>query len=195
MVHGERVGPGLTPVPLSRYQAGVLRRAYVSGAVQSNPMLNLLGHSPLMHLMLMFGMLPLPPHEHVHFYFTGNRRYANVLVTNGESHGLLLCQALPPSERKRIPFTGFALEVVERASLPFLKVATPPQDKAVQRLALDHIQTTAQQFQKASLSPDERTRSISMFDQPGPLSDLAKARQTILAGANPHAVWADRFLS
>jgi len=73
-----------------------------------------------------------------HFHFTGNRRYRNVLVTDGESFGLLSQEAdgLSKAGKGQSPTR---LEVITASALPFALVSRKPRKEAILRFYAAHV--------------------------------------------------------
>jgi len=73
-----------------------------------------------------------------HFHFTGNRRYRNVLVTDGESFGLLSQEAdgLSKAGKGQSPTR---LEVIMASALPFALVSRKPRKEAILRFYAAHV--------------------------------------------------------
>ena len=115
------------PLHLSGSQARTLGQAYSDGRVVTEPLFNRLTQTAAGRALASLGLHLLPaPRPVAHFGFEGNRPYGMTAVGNGEAFGLLSWETTHDGSA---PTVGpMRLELVQQASLPFLTVATPPDD-------------------------------------------------------------------
>lgn len=185
----------LVPMALSAKQIALFKKTYTSGEVISEPLQNgLVFAGGKLKDIWASGLMGLyvDPLNPVHFHFEGNRRYANQIVSNGETFGLLTHQALSPRERQRIGATTMRLEVIEASPLPFLKVERAPTQDQVARLALDLINRQVSAFNQLMASlpkeEDEKRQFYQSMSEPFRLSAAqARLRRAILSGQDAHA--------